>query len=75
MYFKSIKNMQFIDYILKIFSYINLFSGSWKKKKFDLQQPTLIIIRSWWYFECDYGYRFKAIVNLYLGYFGIRLFC
>ena len=33
MYFKSLKIMQFIDYIFKIFSYINLFSGSCKKKK------------------------------------------
>ena len=32
-YFKSLKIMQFIDYIFKIFSYINLFSGSCKKKK------------------------------------------
>ena len=32
-YFKSLKIMQFIDYIFKIFSYINLLSGSCKKKK------------------------------------------
>ena len=33
MYFKSLKIMQFIDYNFKKFSYINLLSGSCKKKK------------------------------------------